>query len=497
MDKKPFYEGRLPGQVGEPYLGKVRDIYDLGDILVSVTSDRISAFDHILPIEIENKGAILNLIAVEMMKKTEDIVANCLLDVPNSRTAIWRKCKPIKVEFVVRGYMEGSYWRDYYSKGEKDPWGNELPAGLKLQQKLPEPIITPTTKADDGEHDEAVSWEEIIEKGLLADQKIIQQDVADHLKKICLKLFARGQEIANERGLILVDTKYEFGWGKDGLLYLIDEIHTPDSSRYYYLSTYQTYFEQAFPQGQLSKEFVRKYLSDSGFEGKEGQTMPAFPKNIVTSIEKNYNLLYEELMGRKLNPTELYLSRKKENQLEDIIISIPKARAKVTTPVIGIVMGSDSDLEVMKAAADLLVEWRISFEMGILSAHRTPNYVPEYASTASGRGLKVIIAGAGGAAHLPGMVAASTILPVIGVPVQQKSSTVEIDSLLSIVQMPPGVPVATVGINRAQNAALLALQIMAINDHRLSVSLAEYKKSLIAGVNEKRKEMLAKYPFSF
>lgn len=490
MQTKPFYEGRLPGQVGDPYLGKVRDIYDLGDILVSVTSDRISAFDHILPIKIENKGVILNLIAVEMMKKTNDIIANCLLDVPNPRTAIWRKCNPIKVEFVVRGYMEGSYWRDYYSKGIKDPWGNELPAGLKLQQKLPKPIITPTTKAGDGDHDEAVSWEEIIKRGL------IDEHARDYLERICLQLFYRGQEIAESRGLILVDTKYEFGWGTDDCIYLIDEIHTPDSSRYYYADGYESNLESGRSQKQLSKEFVRQWLMDNGFDGKDGQLMPEFPDIFISSVEKNYSLLYEELMGEELKARQCFESRNEKQYFEKIITEIPKARAKATKPIIGIVMGSDSDFKMMKSAVDILLESHVSFELGIISAHRTPIDVETYSRKAKAKGIKVIIAGAGGSAHLPGMLAASTTLPIIGVPVQQESSTIEMDSVLSMLQMPPGVPVGIVGINRSQNAALYALQMIGIANPVISAWLEDYKRKLIEGVEQKRIEMAELYPFN-
>lgn len=490
MQKKPFYEGRLPGQVGDPYFGKVRDIYDLGDILVAVTSDRISAFDHILPFTVRNKGSVLNMIAVEMMQATEDIIPNCLVGISNPRTVIWKKCEPVKVEFVVRGYMEGSMWRDY-NKGVENFWGYKLPEGIKYQQKLPELMITPTTKAPDGEHDESITHEQIVEKGLLTKEE------CEYLYVISTELFYRGQQIAMEHGLILVDTKYEFGWAPDGKLCLIDEIHTPDSSRYYYAGEYEKNLKTGHPQKQLSKEFVRQWLIDNGFEGKNGQRMPdVITESFISSIEDNYLLLYKELLGKELDPMQVYESSNEERNFKYIINSIPKARAKVTKPAIGIVMGSDSDLKVMKGAADFLIENRISFELGILSAHRTPLDVEKYASSAENKGLKVIIAGAGGAAHLPGMVAASTILPVVGVPVQQESSTIEIDSLLSIVQMPPGVPVATVGVNRAQNAALLALQIIALSDPALSSWLKEYKAGLKKSVEDKRKEMLKQYYFS-
>ena len=485
MQKTSFYEGRLPGQVGEPYWGKVRDIYDIGDLLVCVTSDRISAYNHNLPFTVKDKGIILNQIAVEMMEATKDIIPNCFLGMANPRTAIWRKLNPIKLEFIVRGYMEGSYWREFYSKGIKDPWGYELPKGLKYQQKLPEVIITPTRKTED---DESISWGQIKQEKIMTPQECL------YVMGICEKLFACGQEIAAKKGLIMIDTKYEFGKDADGKIYLIDEIHTPDSSRYYYAPYYEDNFKAGNPQVQLSKEFVRQFLADNGFTGKLGQTMPDFTADKIKEIEDNYKELYEKLMGKKLDVESLPDIGVEFGQLK---YAIGIARAIVSKPVVGIVMGSDSDLEVMKGAAEFLLEHRVSFELGILSAHRTPLDVEKYASNALAKGLKVIIAGAGGAAHLPGMLAASTVLPVIGVPVQQKTSTAELDSLLSIVQMPPGVPVATVGINRAQNASVLAIQILATSDPILLAVLVEYKKELIAGVRQKRTDLSRQYPFNF
>jgi phosphoribosylaminoimidazole-succinocarboxamide synthase len=280
----------FPGQTGF-YKGKVRDVYTIQDkYLVMVVSDRISAFDVVLPEAIPYKGQVLNQIAAKFLKATEDIVPNWVVTVPDPSVTIGRICEPYKVEMVIRGYLAGHAWREY-SAGKRQVCGVALPEGLKENDKLPEPIITPTTKASVG-HDEDISKEDILAKGIVS--------AADYemLEKYTRAVFARGTEIAAKRGLILVDTKYEFGKVGD-TIYLIDEIHTPDSSRYFYSEGYQERQQKGEPQKQLSKEFVRKWLIENGFQGKDGQVIPEMTQKIVSSISERYIELYEQITGEQ------------------------------------------------------------------------------------------------------------------------------------------------------------------------------------------------------
>lgn len=272
------------------YHGKVRDVYFIdNDHIVMLATDRISAFDVILPVGIPFKGQVLNQIAAYFLDATEDIVPNWKIATPDPMVTIGHRCEPFKVEIVIRGYITGSAWRAY-QKGERSICGIDLPEGLKENQKFDRPIITPTTKADAG-HDENISRGEIIAQGLVSEQDYAQ------IEKYTYALFARGQQMANERGLILVDTKYEFG-RKDGKIYLIDEIHTPDSSRYFYADGYQERFEKGEPQRQLSKEFVRQWLIENGFEGKEGQQIPVMTPEYCQSVSERYIELYEKVTGK-------------------------------------------------------------------------------------------------------------------------------------------------------------------------------------------------------
>ena len=256
----------FPGQTNV-YHGKVRDVYSIGDDkLVMVASDRISAFDVILPKGIPFKGQVLNQIAAQFLDDTKDICPNWKLATPDPMVTVGIRCEGYPVEMIVRGYLCGSAWRTYKS-GVREICGVKLPEGMTENQKFPQPIITPTTKAEIGEHDEDISKEEIISRGLVSAEEYAI------LEKYTMALFLRGTEIAAKRGLILVDTKYEFG-KSNGTIYLMDEIHTPDSSRYFYADTYQELFEAGKPQKQLSKEFVREWLMENGFQGKEGQTVP-------------------------------------------------------------------------------------------------------------------------------------------------------------------------------------------------------------------------------
>lgn len=280
----------FPGQTNL-YHGKVRDVYSIGDdILVMIATDRISAFDVVLPKGIPYKGQVLNQIASKFLDATSDIVPNWKIASPDPMVTIGTRCEPFKVEMVIRGYITGSAWRDY-KKGARSICGIQLPEGLRENQRFETPIITPTTKADEG-HDENISKEEIIAQGLVSKEDYEQ------LEKYTYELFKRGTEMAKEKGLILVDTKYEFG-KKDGKIYLIDEIHTPDSSRYFYSDGYEERFQKDEEQKQLSKEFVRKWLMENGFQGQEGQKVPEMSEEYCLSVSERYIELYEKIVGEK------------------------------------------------------------------------------------------------------------------------------------------------------------------------------------------------------
>ncbi len=279
----------LPGQNGI-YHGKVRDVYSINDLLVMVASDRISAFDYILPRPIPYKGQVLNQLAAFFLESTRDICPNWLIATPDPNVAIGHRCDPFRVEMVVRGYLTGHAWRTYKS-GKRELCGVQLPEGMKEHDKFPYPIITPATKAEEG-HDEDISREDIISKGLVGEADYLLMEEYTHA------LFDRGTKMAAERGLILVDTKYEFGM-KDGIVHLIDEIHTPDSSRYFYLDGYMEKQEKGEPQKQLSKEFVREWLMSHGFQGHDGDIMPVMPDVFVEAVSERYIALFEQLTGRK------------------------------------------------------------------------------------------------------------------------------------------------------------------------------------------------------
>ena len=271
------------------YHGKVRDVYNLGDRLVMVATDRISAFDVILPEGIPYKGQMLNQIAAKFLDETADICPNWKLATPDPMVTVGVFCEGFPIEMIVRGYLCGSAWRAYKS-GVREICGVKLPDGMRENEKFPEPIITPTTKAEIGEHDADISKEEILARGLATPEEYAQ------LERYTLALFRRGTEIAAKRGLILVDTKYEFG-KHDGKIYLMDEIHTPDSSRYFYSDGYEEKFRNGEPQKQLSKEFVREWLMSNGFQGKAGQQVPEMTPAIVEGISNRYIELYEHITG--------------------------------------------------------------------------------------------------------------------------------------------------------------------------------------------------------
>lgn len=286
----------FPGQKSV-YHGKVRDVYNIDDeYLVMVVSDRISAFDVVLPKGIPYKGQVLNQIAAKFLDATSDIVPNWKVATPDPNVTVGHHCEPFKVEMVIRGYLTGHAWREYRS-GKRVLCGVALPEGMVENQKFPEPIITPTTKASEG-HDEDISREEIIAQG------IVDKDDYEMLEKYTREVFRRGTVIAAEMGLILVDTKYEFG-KKDGKIYLIDEIHTPDSSRYFYAEGYEERLAKGENQKQLSKEFVRQWLIENGFQGKEGQVIPEMNEAFVASVSERYIELFENITGDKFIKSDL------------------------------------------------------------------------------------------------------------------------------------------------------------------------------------------------
>lgn len=302
----------FPGQKGV-YHGKVRDVYNInGQYLVMVASDRISAFDVVLPKAIPYKGQVLNQIAAKFLDATRDIVPNWLLSVPDGRAAIGHLCSPFPVEMVIRGYLAGHAWREYRD-GKRQICGVPMPDGMKENDRFPQPLVTPTTKAQEG-HDQDIAREDIIRQGLV-DEKTYGQ-----LEEYTRALFQKGTEMAARQGLILVDTKYEFG-EKDGKAYLIDEIHTPDSSRYFYQNGYEKRQQKGAHQKQLSKEFVREWLMENGFQGKEGQQVPDMPDDFVLSVSERYIELYEQITGEKFEKQatdEVTLQQKIEQALEQI-----------------------------------------------------------------------------------------------------------------------------------------------------------------------------------
>ncbi|WP_342088050.1 phosphoribosylaminoimidazolesuccinocarboxamide synthase [Dyadobacter sp. OTU695] len=311
MNSIPATNFQFPGQTAF-YKGKVRDVYSFEKRLVMIATDRISAFDVILPRAIPYKGQVLNQIAAHFLNATSDIVPNWLEEVPDPNVSIGIKCQAYPVEMVVRGYLAGHAWREYKA-GKREVCGVALPEGLKENDRLPQPIITPTTKAHEG-HDEDISREQILAQGL------VSEDEYEHLERYTLALFARGTEMAADQGLILVDTKYEFGQ-LDGTIYLIDEIHTPDSSRYFYKDTYEENQRAGVAQKQLSKEFVREWLIENGFQGKDGQTVPEMTDEKVTSISERYIELFEKVTGMKFQKNNM------DHPLERIEKAILRAMA--------------------------------------------------------------------------------------------------------------------------------------------------------------------------
>lgn len=298
------------------YVGKVRDVYSIkNDILAMVVTDRISAFDVVLPKGIPFKGQVLNQIASKFLDATSDICPNWKIASPDPMVTVGYRCEPFAVEMIVRAYLTGSSWRDYKA-GAREICGVKIPDGMKEHQRFPQPILTPTTKAEIGAHDQNISREEILAQG------IVSKEDYEQLEKYSLALFERGSQMADERGLILVDTKYEFG-KKDGQIYLIDEIHTPDSSRYFYKEGYQERFDKGEQQRQLSKEFVREWLMENNFQGRDGDKMPELTDEIIGSISDRYIELYEHIVG------ETFVKSQTENIAERIENNVKNMLARL------------------------------------------------------------------------------------------------------------------------------------------------------------------------
>ena len=303
------------------YRGKVREVYNINDqYLVMIATDRLSAFDVVLPKGIPYKGQILNQIATKFMDLTKDIVPNWLMATPDPNVAVGHLCEPFKVEMVIRGYLSGHAAREY-ALGKRTLCGVTLPDGLKENDRFPSPIITPTTKADHGAHDEDISREDILSRGIVDEQDYLI------LEKYTRDLYQRGTEIAAHRGLILVDTKYEFGKTKDGQIVLIDEIHTPDSSRYFYLEGYQERQDCSAEQKQLSKEFVRRWLIENGFQGKEGQQIPDMTDDYIASVSERYIELYENIIGADFMKADI---SNIEQRIEKNVLAYLSTLCKIT-----------------------------------------------------------------------------------------------------------------------------------------------------------------------
>ncbi len=423
--------------------GKVRDLYAVGDDqLLMVATDRLSAFDVVLDQPIPDKGAILNRLSEFWFARLAGVVSNHFtgidpeavvaaseVDQVRGRAVVAKRLKPVLVEAVVRGYLIGGGWKDYQATGSV--CGITLPKGLKQASKLPEPIFTPARKAEMGEHDENMSFEQ------MANQ--IGKDLAEKIRSISLQLYQEAADYALTQGIIIADTKFEFGLDVKGELHLMDEVLTADSSRFWPADSYV----EGFSPPSFDKQYVRDYLET--LDWNKQAPAPLLPDYVIEQTAQKYREALFRLAG-------------------------------VRTPVIGVVMGSKSDWEVMRHAVDVLDQFGLPHEARVVSAHRMPDELYRYAESARARGIVGLIAGAGGAAHLPGMLAAKTTVPVFGVPVPSKYLRGE-DSLYSIVQMPKGIPVATFAIGEAgaANAALHLIAGLTRDDPSLHQRLQEFR----------------------
>ena len=423
--------------------GKVRDIYAVGDDkLLMITTDRLSAFDVIMSSPIPDKGVVLNRLTDFWFARLghivpnhltwidpESVVAESEVDQVRGRAVVAKRLRPIPVEAVVRGYLIGSGWKDY--RETQQVCGISLPAGLRQAAKLAAPIFTPAHKAEMGLHDENISFEEMSNQ--------IGRPLAEKIREISLKLYQEASDYAASRGIIIADTKFEFGLDESGVLHLMDEVLTADSSRFWPADEYQ----EGISPPSFDKQFVRDYLETLDWD--KTPPPPPLPAQVIERTAAKYREALFRIAGVRL-------------------------------PIVGVVMGSQSDWEVMRHAVDILDQFGIAHEARVVSAHRMPDALYAYAEAAQARGLRGIIAGAGGAAHLPGMLAAKTTVPVFGVPVPSKYLRGE-DSLYSIVQMPKGIPVATFAIGEAgaANAALHLIATLACEDDSLRERLAAFR----------------------
>jgi phosphoribosylaminoimidazole-succinocarboxamide synthase len=431
--------------------GKVRDIYAVGsDRLLIITTDRLSAFDVVLSEPIPGKGQVLNAMAQFWFDRLASIVPNHLTGVSpemvvapdeqaqvQGRAMVVKRLQPIPVEAVVRGYLIGSGWKDYQADGSV--CGIKLPAGLHQAERLPEPIFTPATKADLGAHDENISFAEMVHR--------IGEPLAEQIRSVSLALYRDACEYARTRGILIADTKFEFGLDEAGTLHLMDEVLTADSSRFWPADTWVV--GQSPPS--FDKQFVRDWLESQPWD-KQAPAPHLPPEVVARTAEK-----YREALFRLSNDSAIR---------------------------VGVVMGSASDWETMRHAVEILEKFGIAYEARVISAHRMPDTLFDYAQSAQGRGLRAIVAGAGGAAHLPGMLAAKTIVPILGVPVPSRHLQGQ-DSLLSIVQMPRGIPVGTFAIGEAgaANAALHAVAMLATTDPALADSLNRFRQQQTAAAS--------------
>lgn len=423
--------------------GKVRDIYAVGDDkLLMITTDRLSAFDVIMSSPIPEKGVVLNRLTDFWFARLghivpnhltgidpESVVAESEVDQVRGRAVVAKRLRPIPVEAVVRGYLIGSGWKDY--RETQQVCGISLPAGLRQAAKLAAPIFTPAHKAEMGLHDENISFEEMSNQ--------IGRPLAEKIREISLKLYQEASDYAASRGIIIADTKFEFGLDESGVLHLMDEVLTADSSRFWPADEYQ----EGISPPSFDKQFVRDYLETLDWD--KTPPPPPLPARVIERTAAKYREALFRIAGVRL-------------------------------PTVGVVMGSQSDWDVMRHAVEILDQFGIAHEARVVSAHRMPDALYAYAEAAQARGLRGIIAGAGGAAHLPGMLAAKTTVPVFGVPVPSKYLRGE-DSLYSIVQMPKGIPVATFAIGEAgaANAALHLIATLACEDDSLRERLAAFR----------------------
>lgn len=448
---------RFPGQTMF-YKGKVRDVFTImNTYLAMVVSDRISAFDVVLPKPIPYKGQVLNQIAYYALEATRDIVPNWAMFCPHPMVTVGIKCEAFPVEMVIRDLFMGSLERDYRdTEGKLNDEGEirgpawvqaryglsdeimEEMKTMKINQRFSKPIITPTTKAVTG-HDQPISPEAIIAQGLVSPEDYAM------LEDLTRKLFERGKEMAAKQGLMLLDTKYEFG-KKDGKIYLIDEIHTPDSSRYCYITDYDNTMQTGCALKQLSKEFVREWLMARGFKGKPGQVVPEMSDEFVQEVSEKYIELYEVMTGKK------FVKVPYDAQ------SIQYTVEKLFTFPIAIITGSSNDWKKMKPVADYLKEQKMRFSLHAESAHRTPEEIDELITLWNRNGVRIVIAGAGLSAALAGAIASKFNGIVIGVPL--KGAYDGLDAFLSVMDMPPGIPLIGVGVEDMPVAARLAELIM-------------------------------------